>query len=166
MKTKLYIAYGSNLNEGQMAFRCPTAKPIAKSCLNDYRLVFQGQLNSAHANVIPEKGYSVPVVVWEITEADEKALDRYEGVAGGYYTKEYINIEIEDEMKEALIYIMTPHGYGIPRDFYLNIIAEGYKEFELPIEVLNTAVTHAYENTEKIRNTYVGSPVGGLGSAI
>ena len=141
---KLYIAYGSNLHRAQMEYRCPGAKVIAKSQLHDYRLVFQGNRLGAHANVIPEEGQDVPVVVWEITDQDEKRLDIYEGVAGGYYTKEYLTIEVDGEMKEALIYIMTPHLYGIPSDSYLRTIDEGYTDFNFDEKILNQAVQHAY----------------------
>lgn len=143
--SKLYAAYGSNLNVAQMGFRCPTAKPIAKSWLFDYALVFQGAPYGAHANVVPRKGYDVPVVIWDISAADERALDRYEGVAGGYYTKEYIPVECGGEIKEVLIYIMSPNPYGIPSDSYLDTIAKGYEDFNLPTKVLNDAVIHSKE---------------------
>ena len=146
MKKTLYIAYGSNLNTEQMAWRCPGAKVVAKSWLHDYRLVFQGAPFGAHANVIPAKGYDVPVVVWEIDAYDEMALDRYEGVRGGYYTKEYMTIEVAGRMRKALIYIMSPHDFGVPGDTYLDTIAEGYKAFNLPIQELNAAAIHAEQN--------------------
>jgi gamma-glutamylcyclotransferase (GGCT)/AIG2-like uncharacterized protein YtfP len=151
MKKRLYIAYGSNLNTSQMRWRCPDSRPVAKSWLHDYRLVFQGNPYGAHANVIPEKGQEVPVVIWEITPQDERALDRYEGVAGGYYTKETMEVEVAGEMREALIYIMTPHGYGIPADGYLDTIAEGYDNYNLGIRYLNEAVEHAYKHTRRLR---------------
>ena len=116
MKKRLYIAYGSNLDTDQMAWRCPGAKVVAKSWLHDHRLVFQGRPYGAHANVIPEKGQEVPVAIWEIDQWDEMALDRYEGVSGGYYTKETMEVEVAGKKKEALIYIMTPNPYGIPAD--------------------------------------------------
>lgn len=146
MKKQLYIAYGSNLNKEQMQYRCPTAKPIAVATLKDHQLVFQGRPYGAHANVIPAKGQEVPVAIWEITARDEANLDVYEGVRGGYYTKEYIEMEVNGEMQEALIYIMTPNPYGTPTDGYLQTIAEGYKDFNLPARILNEAVIHAYEN--------------------
>lgn len=148
---RLYIAYGSNLNTEQMAWRCPGAKILAKSWLHNHRLVFQGNRYGAHANVIPEKGQDVPVLIWEITAAHEKSLDRYEGVKGGYYTKEYMPVEVAGEIHEALIYIMTPNPFGIPSDGYLECIAEGYKEFNFDIRILNEAVQHAYKNTRKLR---------------
>ena len=39
---KYYIAYGSNLNLPQMAFRCPTAKVVGVSEIKDYELLFRG----------------------------------------------------------------------------------------------------------------------------
>lgn len=147
MKNKLYIAYGSNLNKTQMAYRCPNAKPIGVATLKDHKLVFQGRPYGAHANVIPAEGKEVPVVIWEITAKDEKALDIYEGVKGGYYYRDFYEIEVNGEMKEALIYIMTPNPYGEPTDGYLQTIAEGYVDFSLPIRILNEAVIHARENT-------------------
>ena len=149
MNKRLYIAYGSNLNKEQMLYRCPTAKPIAVATLEDHQLVFQGHPYGAHANVIPAEGQEVPVAIWEITAKDEKALDIYEGVRSGYYTKEYIEIDVNGEMQEALIYIMTPNPYGIPADHYLQTIAERYRDFNLPIRALNEAVIHARENTPK-----------------
>ena len=143
MKTILYAAYGSNLNKEQMAHRCPTAKPIAKGLLPDHALVFQGRPFGAHANVIPAKGESVPLVIWKITEADEAALDRYEGVAGGYYTKEYITLPINGKKRKVLIYIMTPHDVGYPTDAYLHTIAQGYKDFDLDVRYLNNAAIQA-----------------------
>lgn len=151
MKKRLYIAYGSNLNIGQMKWRCPGAKVVAKSWIHDHRLVFQGRAFGAHANIIPAKGYDVPVVIWEITADNERALDRYEGVKGGYYTKETMEVEVAGKMKKALVYIMTPNPYGIPADTYLQCIAEGYRDFNLDMRVLNNAVMHAHAHTQLIR---------------
>lgn len=149
MKTKYYAAYGSNLNKLQMSYRCPTAKPIAKGLLHDYALVFQGRPFGAHANVIPAKGEATPIVIWKITETDEAALDRYEGVAGGYYTKEYIKLPVAGKMRKVLIYIMTPHDAGYPTDEYLHTIAQGYKDFELDVRYLNDAAIQA---SQAVRN--------------
>lgn len=151
MKKQLYIAYGSNLHRGQMAQRCPTAQPIAKAWLEDYRLVYQGRPGNAHANVIPEKGHKVPVVIWEISEQNERALDRYEGVAGGYYTKEYVEIECNGEKVKALIYLMTPNPFNHPSDFYLNVIVQGYRHFNLPAEYLNESVKYTLKQIQKNR---------------
>lgn len=145
----LYAAYGSNLNIEQMKMRCPTAQPIAKTCLPDYRLVFQGMLRGAHANIIPAPGESVPLVIWEISAADEKALDRYEGVAGGYYTKEYLRGPVNGKQQDILIYIMTPHDHGIPNNGYLATIVQGYADFDLDVKILNAGLRYSTEKAKR-----------------
>ena len=50
-KQRLYIAYGSNLNLEQMAFRCPTAKVVGKSELKDYELLFRGGRRAAETAI-------------------------------------------------------------------------------------------------------------------
>ena len=43
MKNKqLYIAYGSNINLEQMAYRCPHSKVVGTSEIKDYELEFRG----------------------------------------------------------------------------------------------------------------------------
>ena len=82
---KLYIAYGSNMDTEQMAYRCPDAKPLGVCLLRDWRLMFKGSLTGAYATIEKEKGFRVPALLWEISEADEKRLDRYEGFPNFYY---------------------------------------------------------------------------------
>ena len=120
---------------------------VAKSWLHDHRLVFQGRDYGAHANVIPEKGQDVPVIIWEINKMHEMALDRYEGVRGGYYTKETMTVEVDGSMQEALVYIMGPRysaATGIPTDDYLAGLVNGYRDFNLDIRILNEAVQHSH----------------------
>ena len=85
---RYYIAYGSNLNVQQMRWRCPGARIIGTAELQDYRLLFKGSKTGSYLTVEPEKGCTVPVAVWEVTEQDELALDRYEGYPSFYYKTE------------------------------------------------------------------------------
>jgi len=73
-KSRLYIAYGSNLNLEQMAHRCPTAEVVGKSILRGWALRFRSV-----ATVERCPGKNVPVLVWKIKPEDEAALDIYEG---------------------------------------------------------------------------------------
>ena len=88
MQKRYYIAYGSNLNIRQMKFRCPTARIIGTATLPDYELLFKGSKTGSYLTVEPKKGKNVPVAVWETTETDEAALDRYEGFPTFYYKAE------------------------------------------------------------------------------
>ena len=88
MKKRYYIAYGSNLNIRQMRMRCPQARVVGTAVIKDYELLFKGSLTGAYLTIEPKKGSSVPAAVWEVTETDEAALDRYEGFPTFYYKKE------------------------------------------------------------------------------
>jgi hypothetical protein len=55
----LNLAYGSNLNLGQMAYRCPTAKVYGKGMLLDYQLLFKGREDNAYATIEPKRGSKV-----------------------------------------------------------------------------------------------------------
>ena len=73
MKNKqLYIAYGSNINLKQMAYRCPHSKVVGTSEIKDYELSSGGVMTT-----VPSKGTSVPVLIWELDERDLPTLNRY-----------------------------------------------------------------------------------------
>lgn len=75
MKNKqLYIAYGSNINLEQMAFRCPHSRVVGTSEIKDYELEFRGV-----ATIVPKENATVPVLIWELDERDLSTLNRYEG---------------------------------------------------------------------------------------
>ena len=71
MKTKIYGAYGSNINLEQMAYRCPHAEVYKVGYINGYRLTFR---SGGFANIEKSEGDRVPVLLWVITEQCEKTL--------------------------------------------------------------------------------------------
>ena len=87
MEKRYYVAYGSNLNVRQMLMRCPTARMIGTSVIKDYRLMFKGSQTGSYLTIESELGSEVPVGVWAVSAADERALDRYEGYPSFYYKK-------------------------------------------------------------------------------
>lgn len=136
----LYIAYGSNLNLPQMAFRCPTAKMVGTSEIKDYELLFRGGMNSSVATVEPLKDSNVPVLLWKLKEHDLQALDRYEGYPS-FYRKEILEVELKGRTIPAMVYIMNDgHPFGSPSDYYLNTIMEGYQSAGFDTEFLEQAV--------------------------
>jgi hypothetical protein len=143
---RLYIAYGSNLNLPQMAHRCPTAKPVGTAELKDHELLFRGVRRGGVATVEPRMGASVPILLWKLKPKDETALDRYEGYPN-LYGKRMMEVDLDGRAVSAMIYVMTPgHEAGYPSDYYLDVIAEGYKTAGFDLSVLAAAV----ERTEKI----------------
>ena len=67
MFKKYYLAYGSNLNLQQMKYRCPTAKPIGKINLEDYRLMYKGsEDNYEYLTIEKSKGSELPLGLFEV----------------------------------------------------------------------------------------------------
>jgi len=136
----LYIAYGSNLNLEQMAYRCPTAKLAGKSKLKGYRLLFRGGNAKAVATIEKQKGGMVPVLVWQLEAGDEAALDRYEGCPF-FYRKEYVKVRIGPEWKKAMVYIMNDgRPPGMPSRHYFDTIMQGYQTAGFDTGILEEAV--------------------------
>ncbi len=145
-KKRYYIAYGSNLSVEQMAIRCPDAKIAGMAALKDWKLVFK-----LHADIVPCEGRVVPVLVWEISEKDEKNLDMYEGYPN-YYTKRQMGIIMTDLQGQnprevtAMAYVMTEgHPVRPPMQSYYNVLAEGYERFGFNPYQLELALKEAQE---------------------
>lgn len=123
---RLYLAYGSNMNLEQMAFRCPTAKVLGPATLEGFKLTFRGTLGRAVANIEPNQEGRVPVLLWEIQLADEVALDRYEGFPT-LYRKQMLSIKFNGRRQQVMAYVMNPgRSRGVPSTSYFNTIREGY----------------------------------------
>ena len=144
--SRLYIAYGSNLNLEQMAHRCPTAEVVGAATLRGWRLWFRGGNGSAVVTVERERGCEVPVLVWRIQPQDERALDRYEGWPH-LYRKETLRITMNGRRVYAMVYIMNEarYPYGTPSLGYLDTIREGYESAGFDSGILAKAVSDSKE---------------------
>lgn len=131
---RYYIAYGSNLSESQMAYRCPTAKVVGTSTLKDWRLLFNGP-----ASIERCEGYEVPILIWDIQPEDEKSLDRYEGYPS-FYRKEMLKVKVNNQEIDAMVYIMNHEGESIPTGYYYNVLEKGYERFGFNKKILEKAL--------------------------
>lgn len=141
--TKLYIAYGSNMNEEQMAFRCPDAGVVGTGIVEGYRLLFKGGKDRAYATIEPENDCRIPVLVWEISEADESRLDRYEGFPRFYYKKE-IPVLVNGMRKKAMVYIIdAKNPLNKPSCEYYQILASAYLQYGFDDRILQKAMAES-----------------------
>ncbi|HCT64803.1 MAG TPA: gamma-glutamylcyclotransferase [Lachnospiraceae bacterium] len=152
MKTKIYAAYGSNMNIEQMRVRCPDAKVIGTGTLKDYKLTFRGTTRGV-ANIEKKSGSNVPIVLWEITPKCEKALDIYEGYPR-LYVKQDIDVVSEKGIIKAMAYVMTPKYTKMaaqPAKYYFSVIADGYFDNGIDLKPLETAYVECLSELRKGR---------------
>ena len=154
MADRFYIAYGSNLSVEQMKVRTPDAVIVGSGTLKDWRLLFR-----QYATIEKCKGYSVPVLIWKISERDEKSLDRYEGFPR-FYQKKNLKIAVEsldgEDLGEltAMVYIMTKKATEargvnpLPSKYYYSVLDAGYKTFGFDGKILNEAVMEAFGHSQ------------------
>jgi hypothetical protein len=141
---KYYWAYGSNLCVKNMKRRCPGAIQLEPMVLPKASLVFR-----LVADVEFNDYDEVHGGLWWITEEDERALDRYEGVRGGFYEKRHLIIRFgrKPEKHRVLFYqMLRTNGVMPPEDEYIERIAQGYRDFHLPMEALDRALAAAWND--------------------
>lgn len=98
-----------------MRMLCPDAEFVSVSGLSGWRLVFRGKFLTLEK----AEGFTVPVGIRKITDADEKALDAWENYPEEYY-KEFIS-------PDCFINLMHDHiPYALPD--YLEMCINGYKD--------------------------------------
>ena len=129
-----YFAYGSNLHHAQMKKRCPRCRYVKKYTLNNYQLTFRSKYGAA--DIERKVGKKVYGALYMISKCAEKKLDVYEEFPT-LYKKKYFNYQ----GKKVMTYIMPKKTKLVPpTERYLNIIKQGYKDCDLNIKSLNTAL--------------------------
>ena len=125
----LYFAYGSNMSRGPMTERCPTARQAGRAILRGYRFVIMA---NGYASVVPAAGEDVHGILWEIGPRDLAALDDYEDVAGGLYSKAMLPVLQDGKTVEALVYLGCEKRQGHPSADYIALVIEAARDCGLP----------------------------------
>ena len=155
MEKRYYLAYGSNLNIRQMAYRCPSARIIGTSVIPDYELLFKGSKTGSYLTIEQKEGSQVPVAVWEVTEHDEEKLDSYEGFPTFYYKAE-MELPVKGirsgkiRKRNTFVYIMhEDRPLGLPSSRYFQTCCEGYDSFNFDPKYLIDAYVASYPEVKK-----------------
>ena len=119
------------MNFAQMHYRCEGAIYIGRARLDDwsYYINYNG-----YAGIEISSGSQVFGCLWLLDQNHLKALDNYEAVEEGFYTR--IEVLVFDEQsftkKEAIVYLSNNRKYGKPAPNYQNEVIEGAGHVGLP----------------------------------
>ena len=97
------------MDESQMRRRCPTALLKGMAVLNDYAFLINSR---SVATILPRPGRVVYGLLWQLKPSDEKSLDRYEGVSGGFYRKEQVRVIGKAGVEIAFAYVAADSEPG------------------------------------------------------
>jgi gamma-glutamylcyclotransferase (GGCT)/AIG2-like uncharacterized protein YtfP len=123
----LYAAYASNMDPRQMSQRAPHSPERGTGWIAGWRLTFGGEdlgWEGALATIVEDPGAQVFVALYDLTEPDEQALDRWEGGDIGLYVKVHVRVHTLDGEVVAWAYVLDGYEGGLPSARYLGILAD------------------------------------------
>jgi len=148
----LYAAYGSNMDPSQMLQRCPSSPLAGTGWLPGWRLTFGGEdlgWEGALATIVQddraEPGATNPgtgagpessvfVVLYDMSDADERTLDSWEGADLGVYQKIRLRVHTVEGDTLAWMYVLDAFEGGLPSARYLGVIADSAEAADAPAE--------------------------------
>jgi cation transport regulator ChaC len=156
-----YFAYGSNLDQVQMAQRCPGARLIGSAQLANHRICFPRRSpvrGCAVASFEAHKGGVVWGVIYELDDDDLRRLDEREGFDSVNPTavNRYCRVDVTvqragGERVAAVAYVAVPEeNPGRPSATYLKHIIEGAAAHSFPDDYIETLRAIAVIEDENI----------------
>lgn len=129
----LYFAYGSNMDRDAMASRCPASSPVGIGRLMRHRFAI---FEEGYATVVRDPRHAVWGMVWDLSLSDVPALDRYESLATGLYTKAIQPVLTAQGPRRAVVYIGRGTRPGSPKPGYMEGVVAAAAKAGLPEEYL------------------------------
>jgi gamma-glutamylcyclotransferase (GGCT)/AIG2-like uncharacterized protein YtfP len=125
----LYFAYGANMDLATMALRCPASRPVTVARLPRHRFIIN---TDGYATVVRDARAEVHGVLWNLAQGDVRALDRFEEVDTGLYSKIMQPVFTAEGPRRAMLYLGRSAAPGRPRPSYLENIIASAAHWQLP----------------------------------
>ena len=135
----LYAAYGSNMDPAQMLRRCPSSPHTGTGWIRGWRLTFGAEeygWEGALATLVPddETGAGVFVALYDLTDADERTLDAWEGADQGLYRRLHLRVHTLTGDEVAYVYVLDAFEGGLPSARHLGGIADAAEAAGAPTD--------------------------------
>ena len=133
----LYAAYGSNMDPAQMLRRTPSSPHTGTGWIQGWRLTFGAEeygWEGAMATLVPDELQAVFVALYDLTEADERALDAWEGADSGLYRRVHLRVNTLGGDEVAYVYVLDAFEGGLPSARHLGGIADAAESAGAPTD--------------------------------
>ncbi|GGH25223.1 hypothetical protein GCM10007036_32200 [Alsobacter metallidurans] len=127
----LYFAYGSNMDRVAMEQRCPRSTIVGLARLPRHRFMIMAE---GYASVVRDPRRTVHGVLWDLALSDIPALDRYESLHTGLYTKINQPVVTPGGARRALVYVGRTDRPGKPKPGYLEGVVAAARAAGLPAD--------------------------------
>ena len=139
----LYAAYGGNLDPRRMFIQAPYSPLRGTGWLEGWRLTFGGDNSTGTVTILatvveePDRaGNDVFVGLYDLTSDDERALDEWEGLTIGLYSKLRVRVHTLEGTPLAWLYVLNDYEGGLPSARYLGMIAEAAEAAGAPSDYI------------------------------
>lgn len=137
-----------------MLERAPHSPMTGTGWLRGWRLTFGGEdigWEGALATVVEDPRSSVFVVLYDVTPADERNLDRWEGSEFGVHNKircrvERISSDTDTDPVLAWLYVLDAWEGGLPSARYLGVMADAAEIAGAPADYVHNLRTRPARN--------------------
>jgi hypothetical protein len=147
----LYAAYGSNMDPAQMLRRCPSSPHTGTGWIRGWRLTFGAEeygwegamatlvpdddpVPGRHAADQPPPSAGVFVALYDLTEADERALDAWEGADSGLFRRVHLRVHTLTGDAVAYVDVLDAFEGGLPSARHLGAIADAAEAAGAPTD--------------------------------
>src|SRR5260370_9024861 len=127
------------MNAAKMAVPCPPSPQRGAGWLDGGGLTFgagglgwEGAL--AAVVEVQDDTARVFVVLYEIAEMDQRALDQWDGATLGYYEKIKVRVRTREGEVLAWLYVLNGYEGGLPAARYVGVIADAAAQAGAPRE--------------------------------
>lgn len=143
----LYAAYASSLDPAAMLRRAPHSPLRGTGWLQGWRLAFAGEelgWEGAVATVVERASIDddraeptasgVFVALYDVSDADEAAMDEWEGLDLRSFRKLKVRVETLDGPRAAWLYVVDSYEGGLPSARYLGMLADAAETAGAPAD--------------------------------
>ena len=121
------------MNVEQMAVRCPGARMLGLVAKRGWRFIINER---GYVTALDDSSAETLGCLWELTDEHREELDRYEGVAAGFYRLVQCEVFRLDNSAsiQAVAYRAAHEVPGSPTASYADAVFQGARQIGLPEE--------------------------------
>lgn len=123
-----------------MAQRAPHSPLVGPGWLQGWRLTFGGEelsFQGSLATVVEDPAAQVFVMVYALTDADERALNAFEAADFGLYRKIHVRVSLLDRDITAWLYVLDGYEGGSPSRIYLDDMISAAEAADAPTDYID-----------------------------
>lgn len=108
-----------------MADRCPHSPLRSTGWLQGWRMTFGGDgWDGALPTLAEADGAQVFVALYDVTDADESALDEWESATSGLYRKVRLQVATLEGNQPTWVYVLDDYEGGLPSARTIGLLAD------------------------------------------